>query len=106
MASGDAPECGWRLGLCAGCELCSFRHDVIDATDLSMSARKIVHHVPVSAQQLIDAGIPLPPGMEPPQPVVIPRWSRVRYRIREAMGNARRRVGYWIAGDSPDDWGD
>lgn len=24
------PECGWRLGLCAGCELCAYRHDVID----------------------------------------------------------------------------
>lgn len=64
-------------------------------------------HVPVSVQQLLDAGVPLPPGVEPPlatpRPSLYRRW---RWAYLGAVRRLRERVGFWIAGYEPDeaDW--
>jgi len=69
-----------------------------------LEAKKLSVYVPMSAQQLIDHGIPLPPGMEPPPPSPRPPWHR---RTRWAYGawklRTRERIGFWIAGYTPDD---
>jgi hypothetical protein len=71
-----------------------------------LQIKKLSHFVPVTAEQLLDAGIPLPPGMEPPppyEPKPLP-W-RVRWRMARAerIEKLRHRVGFWIAGYEPDD---
>lgn len=98
MAS-DRPECGWRLGLCTGCELCSYRHDYG-----ALDVKRLSAVIPVSAEQLVDAGMPLPPGVELAPPVKWTLRQRIRYRVREAIWSARRHVGRRIAGASPDEW--
>lgn len=58
----------------------------------------------VTAEQLLDAGLPLPPGMEPPPPA--PRWPwhrRLRWTLREKVDRTRERIGFWIAGYTPTD---
>lgn len=70
----------------------------------SITVKRISAHIPVTAEQFLDAGLPLPPGMEPPSPA--PRWPwhrRLRWRLREAVDRTRERVGFWIAGYTPDD---
>lgn len=60
--------------------------------------------VPVTAEQLLDAGLPLPEGMEmPPAPPQPPWHRRLRWAWRAAVSRARERVGFWIAGYEPDD---
>jgi len=77
---------------------------VTDDTDQPITVKRIAHLVPVSAQQLLDAGLPLPPGMEPPPPMPRPsRLRRLRWAYRERVHNVRERVGFWIAGYTPDD---
>ncbi|MGW1498929.1 hypothetical protein ACWCQW_10215 [Streptomyces mirabilis] len=64
------------------------------------------HIVPVSAEQLLDAGLPLPPGMEPPapyKPTPLPRRTRWRMARTEFVWRLRRRIGFWIANYEPDD---
>lgn len=72
-----------------------------------LTVKKIAHVVPVSAEDLLDAGIPLPPGVEPP-PAPEPLSRRLRWRMARAarIEALRRRVGFWIAGYEPrdDDW--
>lgn len=71
-----------------------------------LTVKKIAHVAPMSAQQLLDAGIPLPPGMEvPPEPPRPPRRRRLRWACRNAVRRLRERVGFWIAGYRPEeDW--
>ncbi|MET9123004.1 hypothetical protein [Streptomyces sp. NPDC004528] len=60
--------------------------------------------IPVSAEQLLDAGMELPHGMAPPAaPRPLP-W-RTRWRVARAtwIWAARMRLGFWIAGQQPDD---
>jgi hypothetical protein len=63
-------ECGWRIGLCAGCESC--------------------------------AAHPVSPGA-PMGYVEPPRLRRLKWRATAAVWAVRRRVGFWIAGESPDE---
>lgn len=74
----------------------------MDGQDLQM--KKLSVFVPVSAEQLLDAGVRLPPGMEPP-PAPRPLSRRMRWRIAHAefVWSLRRRVGFWIADYEPDD---
>lgn len=77
----------------------------MDSSDLQ--AKKLTTFVPVTAEQLLDAGLPLPPGMEPPPaPKPLPRRVRWRMARAEFIDRLRRRVGFWIAGYEPDelDW--
>ncbi|MGV4984524.1 hypothetical protein ACVB8X_13970 [Streptomyces sp. NRAIS4] len=74
----------------------------MDGPDLQV--KKLGAFVPVSVEQLLDAGLPLPPGMEPP-PAPKPLSRRIRWRMARAefIDRLRRRVGFWIAGVDPDD---
>lgn len=69
--------------------------------------KRLAAYVPVTAQQLMDAGLPLPPGMEPP-PAPKPLPWRLRWHLAasERVRAIRERVGFWIAGYEPDegDW--
>ena len=71
-----------------------------------LQVKKLGIYIPVSAEQLLDAGLPLPDGMEPPAaPKPLPR--RIRWRMARAdfIETLRHRVGFWIAGYEPrDDW--
>ena len=78
-----------------------------DGGEQAPTVKRLTAYVPVTAEQLLDAGLPLPDGMEPPPPT--PRWSRwrrLRWSVREAVWQWRERVGFWIAGHEPDndDW--
>lgn len=71
-----------------------------------LQVKKIGAYVPVTAEQLLDAGLPLPPGMEPPPPYTpTPLSWRTRWRIAcaERIEALRRRAGFWIADYEPDD---
>ncbi|MHC3474688.1 hypothetical protein ACYF6T_39175 [Streptomyces sp. 7R007] len=61
---------------------------------------------PISVEQLLDAGVPLPPGMEPPAPAPRPSlYRRWRWAVLDAIRRVRKRAGFWIAGYEPtDDW--
>lgn len=69
-----------------------------------VNVKLLAVHVPVTAQQLIDAGLPLPPGMEPPpeppRPSLYRRW---RWAWQDAVRRGRERVGFWIAGYEPEE---
>ncbi|MFE2382189.1 hypothetical protein [Streptomyces misionensis] len=66
--------------------------------------KRVGAHIPITAEQMLDAGLPLPPGMEPPPPAPRPtRYQRLRWACRERIQAARERVGFWIAGYTPDD---
>ena len=74
--------------------------------DRPISVKRLAVHLPVTAEQLQDAGLPLPPGMQPPAPTPpLPR--RVRWRLAwyEFVWSTRQRVGFWIAGHEPDEDG-
>ena len=72
-----------------------------------LQVKRVGALVPVTAEQLLDAGLPLPAGMKPP-PAPDPMPWRVRWRMARAdfIETLRRRVGFWIAGYQPrdDDW--
>lgn len=70
------------------------------------TVKRIAHVVPMSAQQLLDAGIPLPPGVErPPAPPRPPLYRRWRWAYLDAVRRLRERIGFWIAGYRPEeDW--
>lgn len=69
-----------------------------------VTVKRIAAYVPVSTQQLLDAGLPLPSGLEPPEPLpALPRRVRWRLWFSERVWAVRRRVGFWIAGYEPDD---
>jgi hypothetical protein len=75
-----------------------------DDTGQWITVKLIAAQVPVTAEQLLDAGVPLPPGMEPPPPTPQPSlYRRLRWAYRERVQNMRERVGFWIAGYTPDD---
>ena len=75
-----------------------------DDTGQSITVKLIAHQIPVTAQQLLDAGLTLPPGMTPPPPTPRPSLCRrLRWAYRECVQNVRERVGFWIAGYTPDD---
>lgn len=72
-----------------------------------LKVRRVSALIPMSAEQLLDAGIPLPPGMAAPaRPAPLSR--RVRWRMARAtlIRSVRQRIGFWIAGYEPrdDDW--
>ncbi|MGW1961817.1 hypothetical protein ACWCPD_16255 [Streptomyces sp. NPDC001935] len=69
-----------------------------------LEVRKFGAVVPVTAEQLLDAGLPLPPGMVmPPAPPRPPWHRRMRRACSSALLDLRERVGFWIAGYRPDD---
>ena len=69
-----------------------------------ITVKRIGLHIPVTAEQLLDAGLPLPPGMKPPPPTPRPSlYRRLRWAYLERVQNVRERVGFWIAGYTPDD---
>ncbi|WP_392971151.1 hypothetical protein [Streptomyces sp. LN245] len=71
-----------------------------------LQVKKFGAYVPVTAEQLLDAGIPLPPGMEPPapyNPTPLPRRTRWRRARADFVWRLRRRIGFWIANYDPDD---
>ena len=71
-----------------------------------ITVKRIGVTIPVTAEQLLDAGMPLPPGMEPPLPTPRPSlYRRLRWAYRERVQTAREKVGFWIAGYTPDDNG-
>lgn len=74
----------------------------MDGQDLQV--KKLGAFVPVTAEQLLDAGLPLPDGMAPP-PAPKPLSRRMRWRMARAefVWSLRRRVGFWIANYEPDD---
>jgi hypothetical protein len=76
-----------------------------DDVDRSFAVKRVAHVIPVSVQQSLDAGLPLPEGMEPPPPAPQPslcrRW---RWAWLDAVRRTRERVGFWIAGYEPDEW--
>lgn len=75
-----------------------------DDADQPITVKLIAHQIPVTAEQLLDAGLPLPPGMTPPPPTPRPTlYRRLRWAVREKIDRARERVGFWIAGYTPDD---
>lgn len=78
----------------------------VDGVDLLVTVNRIEAYVPVTTQQLVDAGLPLPPGMEPPQAPLRPSlYRRWRWACLAAVRRLRERVGFWIAGREPDnDW--
>jgi|1185.fasta_scaffold00311_2 hypothetical protein len=71
-----------------------------------LEVKRFGYLIPVSAEALIDAGLPLPDGMEPPPASPpVPWQKRLRWAWRDFLWNSRRRVGFWIAGYEPeDDW--
>ncbi|MGW1000468.1 hypothetical protein [Streptomyces sp. NPDC002520] len=74
----------------------------MDVPDLQVKKLGVI--VPVTAQQLLDAGIPLPPGMEAPSEPARPSlYRRWRWVFLDAVRRGRERVGFWIAGVDPDD---
>lgn len=77
-----------------------------DDTSQPITVKRITAQVPITAEQLLDAGLPLPPGMTPPPPTPRPSlYRRMRWAYRERVQAARERVGFWIAGYTPDDSG-
>lgn len=59
---------------------------------------KVSHWLPVSVEELIDAGHPPPPGYVAPTP---PRIKR-RHRLLWWIQDKRRQFGFWIAGEADD----
>lgn len=77
--------------------------EVPDGTEV----KRLTAYVQITAEQLLDAGLPLPPGMEPPPQPPRPPWHRRwRWAWSGAIRSLRERVGFWIAGYEPDeaDW--
>ncbi|PAZ15672.1 hypothetical protein CLM62_12815 [Streptomyces sp. SA15] len=80
--------------------------EFLDAEDFDRlgAVKRVGAFVPITAQQLLDAGLPLPEGMEPPptppRPSLYRRW---RWGFLDAVRRMRERVGFWIAGYEPDD---
>ncbi|QIJ62559.1 hypothetical protein [Streptomyces sp. JB150] len=76
----------------------------VDDFDRIGAVKRVGTYVPITAQQLLDAGLPLPPGMEPPpsppRPSLYRRW---RWAWLDGVRRWRERVGFWIAGYEPDD---
>jgi hypothetical protein len=74
----------------------------VDGPDLQVKKHAVA--VPLSVEQLLDAGLPLPPGMEPP-PEPKPLSRRLRWRMARAefIWSLRRRIGFWIADYEPSD---
>lgn len=71
---------------------------------LGLSVKRVGVFVPVPLEQLLDAGMPLPPGMQPtPAPKPLSRRMRWRMARAECVWSLRRRVGFWIANYEPDD---
>jgi hypothetical protein len=69
-----------------------------------VTVRRIAAYVPVTAEQLLDAGLPLPPGMEASEAQWRPSISlRVWWWVSERLWAGRRKLGFWIAGYEPDD---
>lgn len=81
----------------------------MDYERIPIQVRKFGHVIPVTAEQLLDAGLPLPPGMEPPAPYTpTPLTWRTRWRraCADRIAAARRGIGFWIASYEPhdEDW--
>ncbi|MGP4088538.1 hypothetical protein [Streptomyces sp. KR55] len=80
--------------------------EFVDAEDFDqlVKVKRVAHVVPITAQQLLDAGLPLPPGIAPPpEPPRPSLWRRWRWAYLDAVRRMRERVGFWIAGYDPDD---
>lgn len=68
-----------------------------------IQAKKITAYIPISIEHAIDLGFPPPPGYVPPPSPPRPRGLR-RLRIWWACWkyDARRKLGFWIAGHNPE----
>ncbi|MEU2924199.1 hypothetical protein ABZ636_03930 [Streptomyces sp. NPDC007251] len=71
-----------------------------------LTVKRITAYVPVSAEQLLDAGLPLPPGVKAPEA----RWRpsvllRLKWWVSQHLWAGRRKLGFWIAGYEPDEYG-
>lgn len=113
MLAGGARDVSEELahGTCGGNTCCSEPcfcpcHDEPAAAEEPPEVRKVAAHMPVSMEQLIDAGYPAPPGYEPPPRPKVSRWQRWRWRWVCWKGDTRERIGFWIAGHDPreEDW--
>jgi hypothetical protein len=72
----------------------------------ALNVKRLAVAVPITAEQLLDAGLPLSPGMEPPAASPpMPRHVRWRLAWAEWVWNTRTRLGFWIAGHEPDEGG-
>lgn len=80
------------------------RPEPVDITDYSMSVKKMSTVIPVSAEQLIDAGYDVP-GYRPTNVRLSwSRWRRLKWAAIAAKDPARMHVGCWIAGiEDPDE---
>ena len=69
-----------------------------------IEVKRLTTCVPITAELLLDAGLPLPEGMEqhpaPRRPSLYRRW---RWAYLDGVRRMRERVGFWIAGYEPDD---
>jgi hypothetical protein len=82
---------------------CEIRAAIIAAKPLNVSKPSIV--LPVTAEQLIDAGHPAPPGYVAAPAIVLTRRQAALLWWHSWVYDTRRRLGYWIAGDTPgDEW--
>lgn len=68
----------------------------VDVTDMSMSVRKLVAHVPLSCCQLADAGIAAECEHEPYTPEPVSRWRRLVVKAGDTVWSWRRRLALRI----------
>lgn len=61
-----------------------------------MEVKKLRTFIPVTAEEMADAGYP---GYAPPTPRKLTRRQRWSLAFHGAVYDARRRVGFWIAGE-------
>lgn len=69
-----------------------------------LTAHKVTYLYPVSAEQLIDAGMEPPPGYVPRPFIQLTRRQVMLMRWHSWVYDARRRIGFWIAGWEPEEW--
>lgn len=70
----------------------------------ALAVKRLTAYAPVTAEQLVDAGLPLPEGMALSPELPRPSWYRRRRRAwLRAVQTLRERLGLWIAGYDPDE---
>lgn len=69
-----------------------------------MKVSKIPWYTTVSTEELIDAGYPAPRCCVAPTRPKLKRRYRIASAVRFYWRHARRGVGFWIAGETPEEW--